>query len=88
MVHIPWFMELRSATPDGKTLRDGDGQLILPASVKHVELRWLRRASTPDLSYEMAVQNYKAEYRKRYKQLLLDGSCYRWQPAKVADGSN
>jgi hypothetical protein len=53
-----------------------------------VELYWLRRAFAPDLSDEMAVQHYKAEYRKRYKQLFLDGSYYRWQPAKMSDGSN
>jgi hypothetical protein len=65
-----------------------DGRLVLPAGVKHVELFWQRRASLPDLSYQSAVRDYKAEYRKRYEQLLRDGTYYHWQPAGTVGGHN
>ena len=88
VVHIPWFVELQSASADGNRLRAMDGRLVLPASVKHVELFWHRRASLPDLSYQSAVRDYKAEYRKRYEQLLRDGTYYHWQPAGTVGGHN
>jgi hypothetical protein len=88
VVHIPWFVELRSASADGNRLRAMDGRLVLPAGVKHVELFWQRRASLPDLSYQSAVRDYKAEYRKRYEQLLRDGTYYHWQPAGTVGGHN
>jgi hypothetical protein len=88
VVHIPWFVELHSATADGNRLRAMNGRLVLPGGVKHVELFWQRRASVPDLSYESAVRDYKAEYRKRYEQLLRDGTYYHWQPAGTVGGRN
>jgi hypothetical protein len=88
VVHLPWFVELQSATADGHPLRAMDGQLLLPSSVKHVKLLWRRRASAPDLSYEIAVRHYKAEYRRRYERLIRDGTYYHWQPTGTNGGGN
>jgi hypothetical protein len=34
---------------------------------------WVNDAATPQLSYARAVENYKAEYRRRYGEFLRNG---------------
>ncbi|MGO8758946.1 MAG: hypothetical protein ACLQG3_12555 [Terracidiphilus sp.] len=70
VVHLPWFVDLRSAVADGKTVRPADGALTVPANAKTVELHWSVKPDTPQLSYESAVAAYKAEYARRYREFM------------------
>lgn len=70
LVHIPWFMQLDAATADGKSIRAENGALALPAGAKDVRLHWTRKADTPQMSYERAVDAYKSEYARRYNILM------------------
>lgn len=81
-VHLPWFMNLVSAVADGEQIPAQDGVLRLPANVRHVKLKWLRRKPIPVMSYAATVADYKAEYRRRFDALLHDGSSYQWQPSQ------
>ena len=71
-LHLPWFVELQSATADGKPLKLAS-VLGLPPTTRHVELNWHRKANTPSLSYAKAVEDYKKEYRGRYEKFLETG---------------
>lgn len=72
VVHVPWFVQLKSATVDGKSLRALDGTLIVPADAREVRMRWAIKPNAPHMSYESAVEAYKAEYARRY-QILMHG---------------
>ncbi len=72
VVHLPWFVALQSATADGKTVTAADGALTVPASAKEIRLRWTVKANAPQMSYDRTVQDYKAEYARRY-QILMHG---------------
>jgi len=76
VVHLPWFVELKSATVDGKPAQAHDGALTLPATAREVHLSWTVKPNTPHLSYQQTVDAYKAEYARRY-QILMHG-----EPAK------
>lgn len=70
VVHLPWFMQVASVSADGKPVTVKDGAATVPANTKEVSLHWARKADAPALSYQHAVDDYKAEYRKRYEQSL------------------
>jgi len=70
IVHLPWFVDLRSATADGKPIQPANGALSLPAGAHAIELRWTVKPNTPRLSYDHAVADYKAEYERRYQALM------------------
>jgi hypothetical protein len=72
VVHLPWFVDLRSATADGKPVQSANGALVLPAGVKELRLHWTVKPNTPQLSYQRTVEDYKAEYARRY-QILMHG---------------
>lgn len=72
VVHLPWFVELKSATVDGTTTRALDGMLIVPANTREVHVHWTVRPDAPHMSYESTVDAYKAEYARRY-QILMHG---------------
>ncbi len=72
VVHLPWFVELQSATVDGKAVQAADGALAVPADTKEIRLHWSLKTNTPHMSYERAVEEYKAEYARRY-QILMHG---------------
>lgn len=78
VLHLPWFMELQSATVDGKPLAAYDGTLEFPPSARTIELHWRMKPGTPQLSYSRAVAGYEAEYARRYR-LLMHGE----QPTAV-----
>jgi hypothetical protein len=46
---------------------------VLPPGTKEVRLQWANDAATPQLSYARAVEDYKAEYRRRYEEFLRIG---------------
>ena len=77
VIHLPWFVNLASAEADGKTIHAQGGTLQLPATVKHVELKWQKR-TTPAVSYATTVANYKTEYRRRFDELIQNGTSFDW----------
>jgi hypothetical protein len=76
VIHLPWFVDLSTATADGKPIQPVHGALAVSPGVKEIHLHWSVKANTPSLSYARAVEDYKAEYARRY-QLLMHG-----EPAK------
>ena len=70
VVHLPWFMDVKSATVDGKPAQPVGGTLILASNAKEIHLHWSRRPAAPAMSYDRAVADYKAEYARRYQQLM------------------
>jgi len=74
VVHLPWFVDLQSATADGMAVRASEGVLAVPPGTKEIRLRWTVRAGTPALSYKSAVEDYKTEYARRYQVLMHGGT--------------
>ena len=72
VVHLPWFVELQSASADGKPIEPADGALTISPETKTVELKWSVRPGTAAMSYERAVKDYEAEYARRY-QIFMHG---------------
>jgi hypothetical protein len=70
VVHIPWFVNLQSAMVDGKPVQAAGGALIVSPLTREIRLGWTVKRNTPRLSYESAVENYKAEYARRYRELM------------------
>lgn len=72
VLHLPWFVDLHSATADGKAVRPVNGVLLLSPDTRTVELHWTVKANTPRMSYQQAVKDYEAEYARRY-QIFMHG---------------
>jgi hypothetical protein len=70
VVHLPWFVDLASAVADGKPVQPANGVLTVPPGIQELRLWWTVRPNTPHLSYERAVEDYKAEYNRRYQELM------------------
>jgi hypothetical protein len=70
VVHLPWFVDLTSAAADGKPVQPANGALAVPPGTKELRLHWTVKPSTPRLSYEHTVEDYKAEYARRYRKLM------------------
>jgi hypothetical protein len=70
IVHLPWFWDVTSATADGKAAPVSKAAVLVPPNTKEIRIRWTRKGSIPKLSYAQAVEDYKAEYRRRYAQFL------------------
>jgi hypothetical protein len=73
ILHLPWFVDIRAITADGKRLSVANGSVNLPVNAREVRLEWHRKSDTPELSYDKAVRDYKAEYRSRYERWLRTG---------------
>jgi hypothetical protein len=72
VLHDPWWVEQEIATVDGVGYTELNGMIDVPASAREIHLHWVNKPSPPSLSYEHAVQDYKAEYARRY-QVLMHG---------------
>jgi hypothetical protein len=70
VIHLPWFMELKSAIVDKTPVKSSDGTLVLTSAAREIRLRWILKADTPHMSYQRAVEEYKAEYARRYQNLM------------------
>jgi hypothetical protein len=70
VLHLPWFMQVASISADGNSFPAAGSAVTLPSTTHIVEIHWSRRTDTPDLSYHQAVDAYKAEYLRRYKQYM------------------
>ena len=73
VLHLPWFMNVSAVTANGKKLSISNGAVVLPVSVRGVEITWQQKQDPPKLSYENAVKDYKVEYRRRYEQWTQTG---------------
>ncbi len=73
VVHVPWWAEVHNATADGKAVAARDGNIVVPAGTKTLQLQWTRRELAKPYSYEAAVREYRAEYARRYAEFLKTG---------------
>jgi len=72
ILHIPWFAEVKEALVDGQKINvDGDILLLNPQT-KAVDLKWSLKL-VGAMNYEHFVQEYKKEYRVKYKEFLEKG---------------
>jgi len=72
VVHLPWFVDLNSATADGKDLQAANSALAVSPGTRVIHIHWSLKPNAPYLSYDRAVKDYKAEYARRY-QILMHG---------------
>jgi hypothetical protein len=72
VLHLPWFESVRSVEVDGKKATPSGDALLLPATAARVTIQWVRKPGI-GLSYDKAVADYKAEYRRRYNRFLETG---------------
>jgi hypothetical protein len=70
VVHLPWFVDLKSATADGKDLQAASGALVVSPGTREIHIHWTLKPNASDLSYERTVKDYKAEYARRYQILM------------------
>ncbi len=73
VLHLPWFVNVSAVTADGKKINIVNNAAVLPASVRSVQIAWQKKTDAPALSYENAVKDYKAEYRRRYEHWVQTG---------------
>lgn len=73
MVRIPWFFALESATVDGKPATIQAGHVVIAPGAREVILTGRPNPAARAMSYQQAVDDYKAEYRRRYEQFLRTG---------------
>jgi hypothetical protein len=76
ILHLPWFMNTSRVTADGKNFPITNNAVILPVTVKLVNIDWSRRAGVEPMSYQHAVEDYKTEYLKRYQEFAQTGKQY------------
>jgi hypothetical protein len=67
---LPWFMMVSKVTVDGKQAPVKEGMVELPPAARDVEIHWSRLEGPSAMSYDRTVEDYKAEYRKRYEASL------------------
>ncbi|MGD0680860.1 MAG: hypothetical protein ABR990_02320 [Terracidiphilus sp.] len=72
VVHLPWFVDLKSANADGKDIQAVNGALAVSTGTKEVHIYWALKHNASDLSYDRTVKDYKVEYARRY-QILMHG---------------
>ncbi|MEO0018937.1 MAG: hypothetical protein RLZZ522_2220 [Verrucomicrobiota bacterium] len=75
--HLPWFIQLRSASVDGKPVTATDRVLELPADARQLELQWTRKP-IPNLSYREGVERYVDRYWKIQHGEAIPGFDSRW----------
>jgi hypothetical protein len=73
LVRLPWFFELAAAECDGKAVTAAGGHLVLPPDAHQLSLRGRIREDGSAWTYDRAVEEYKAEYARRYKEFLRTG---------------
>lgn len=75
--HIPWFVDLRSAKVDGRTVDTKDRVIELPATAKQLDLKWTLKPM-PDLNYRKGVERYVDRYWKIQHGETIPGFDSRW----------
>lgn len=72
-VRVPWFLALKRAELDGLPAVVRDGEVEIPAGARRLVLHGSARPETPPLSYDQAVADYQAEYRRRWLHFRRTG---------------
>ena len=70
VVHLPWFVDARGATADGRPVAVRDGEIRLAPGARTLRLWWVRRPDAGAPSYDAAVAAYRQEYRRRWEQWI------------------
>ena len=73
VLHLPWFMEVKSVIVDGRKLVIRDSEVDLPLNARKVDIEWSWKGGRPELSFENAVGDYEREYREKYEEFLRTG---------------
>jgi hypothetical protein len=63
-------MDVKSAIVDGKQAHATNGSLVVAPTSREIHLHWSMKPNAPDMSYDRAVADYKAEYARRYQELM------------------
>lgn len=74
VLHLPWFMDVTEVQADGQVLHNMDHNTVsLPLHTKVVLWKFQPHTVGKDVpvTYDDAVNRYKAEYRKRYEEQTL-----------------
>jgi len=74
IVHLPWFVTVKSATVDGEPTEVHNRSLSIAPSSREVDVVWTVRSSVPSMNYRTGVKDFLKEYRARYQKFLQDGS--------------
>jgi hypothetical protein len=74
VLRLPWFYEVQAAEADGRAIPITEGKLVVAPGTRDVKVKGHIRPSTPDLSFERTVAQYKQEYQKRYADFLRTGA--------------
>jgi hypothetical protein len=70
VLHFPWWVQREIVTVDGYDRMRLNGTVDLPANAREIHLHWVNAANPLPISYERAVDQYKAEYARRYRMLM------------------
>lgn len=73
VLHIPWFYEATSAEVDGHPGAVRESGIEVSPDTKTIRLRGRMRSNDRALSYSLAVEEYKAEYARRYARFIRTG---------------
>lgn len=73
ILHLPWFVDIRSIMADGRRVAPHKGGVSIPARTREVSIEWQKQLTQPEISYQQAVQDFKKEYRQRYEHFLRQG---------------
>jgi hypothetical protein len=72
-VRIPRFYAVESVSLDGETITVEDGDIPIRPGAGQLVLRGAIRPDAPEMSYEQAVIEYQAEYRRRWEHFRRTG---------------
>lgn len=73
VVHLPWFVIASGAVVDDNPVEINDGTVSVPSTARTLDVEWTPRTPAPNLSYNSAVEAYKAEYLEHYQSFLKYG---------------
>lgn len=72
-VRAPWFYSVERAVLDGAEVTPENGQVLIPLGSRELILYGAIAPDTPALSYDQAVDDYQAEYRRRWEHFRRTG---------------
>jgi hypothetical protein len=70
---LPVGRNVTRVSVGGKVLKVQDGTVVIPADTREVTIRWTPKPGAHAFSYEKAVADYRAEYRRRYEAFVRTG---------------
>ncbi len=73
VIRIPWFYDAQQTEADGQQVQVKGGKLILPANTHEVKVKGRIKPGVAPLSFERSVNDFKAEYKRRYQEFLRTG---------------